>query len=244
MDKVSEINNLIEYVNYLKEEIEKNRAYAEYIAENAVSKKEIKNADNIFESINEDVDKFTQNIDSVLEEIKKEKISKLTEEEKYPFLKLISEENKKRFKRLTEAEKEKVKKLLHETKSFEPKILNETFEEFFYGKVKKGEVLPKWLAEAPEKYKRIYESLSPEKKAKIHAAAKWYEGKLETPYQILNFWQTRGLDEEVEPRVDNMINESVVSNKQMKQPGVSSFNLGYDIERVNRIKEILKKRKI
>lgn len=48
-----------------------------------------------------------------------------------------------------------------------------------------------WLTEAPEDYKAIWESLDPSVQQTINAQAKFY--KLESAYQIKNFWETRNL---------------------------------------------------
>jgi hypothetical protein len=91
------------------------------------------------------------------------------------------------------------------------------------------------LAQAPSKYRNIYEGLSESEKVNIQKAASWYANKLDTEYQIKNFWETRGLDTAV---VENL-NESVIA-KGEEQP-VSK--LGYSNDLVNSVAQSLRRRK-
>lgn len=281
-DEISQkLDESISHTDYLVEEIEKNRAYAEFLAENAVStedfkelveyseymfenyaggssksarskdiseeeteankteKKAVKESSSKPEDITKRATKISNNIDTVLEQIKKEKIDSISETERYPFLTLISEENRATFTKLDKTQKEKVKNTLLETKSFDKTVLNRSFEDALIEK-EETEVQPKWLTDAPENFIAIYESLNDEAKNKLHVQANWYSGKLETNYQITNFWQTRGLTETVAPEVNTVLNEEGES-KMVKQPGARNTNLGYSSDKVQLIKESLKR---
>jgi hypothetical protein len=62
----------------------------------------------------------------------------------------------------------------------------------------------KWLVEAPEEYKALWESLEPQVKNNITAQSKFY--KLDTAYQIKNFWETRKLT-----KTAQVVNESAIA---------------------------------
>lgn len=259
------IDESIAHNDHLTEEINKNRAYASYLSENAIDREDFENLVEYTETIYENVSgtklnksakkkdtlnenkiediknkgkKTTDKIDALLETINKQKINENSEGQKYPFLKLISEENRAVFSDLNETKKEKVKKELLETNSYDSVVLNTAFENACNENAEPTE--PAWLKHAPEKYRKIYESLDEAGQKRIQAQAQWYNGKLNTEYQIKNFWQTRGLNEnvELENESGNKINESVDSNKS-KANSANRSNLGYDSDYVNVIKESL-----
>jgi len=181
---------------------------------------------------------ISNNIDAVLEQINKEKIDSISESSRYPFLTLINEENRATFTELDETQKEKVKTTLLETKSFDKAVLDKAFESAL---VEKDDTPtdPKWLANAPENFKAIYESLNDSAKNKLHVQAAWYSGKLDSDYQIQNFWQTRGLSETVKPEVNDVLNENKEETKVVNQPGTVNPSLGYSANKISAIKESL-----
>jgi hypothetical protein len=87
----------------------------------------------------------------------------------------------------------------------------------------------KWLTEAPEEYKSLWESLTPEVQNTINGQSKFY--KLETAYQIKNFWQTRNLTSGAKP-----INESSVEKAPIVLP-----TLGYNESYLEAVKHGLDK---
>lgn len=125
-----------------------------------------------------------------------------------------------------------------ETKSFDKAVLDKAFESAL---VEKDDTPtdPKWLANAPENFKAIYESLNDSAKNKLHVQAAWYSGKLDSDYQIQNFWQTRGLSETVKPEVNDVLNENKEETKVVNQPGTVNPSLGYSANKISAIKESL-----
>lgn len=265
------IEKLAEHNDYLAEEIEKNRAYATYIAENAVENTDFKNlieyAEFMFENysggsktargnnISEDNDttkktstmkedalptadqvrgrvtSVSNKIDAVLEQIKKEKIEANSDEKRYPSLNLLGENLRAEFSKLDETKKEKVGKALNESKAISAEALEAVYVSALQ---ESSNVEPKWLSDAPSKYRKIYEGLSESEKVNIQKAASWYSNKLETEYQIKNFWETRGLDTVV---VENL-NESVIA-KGEEVP----TKLGYSNDLVDSVAQSLRRRK-
>lgn len=176
--------------------------------------------------------KVNNKIDAVLEEIKKQKIESVSEDKRYPFLKLLGENKRAEFTKLNETKKEKVSKTLLESKSLDGAELEQLFENALVETDNNKE--PKWLSEAPEKFRKIYEGLNVNEKSNIAKAAAWYGNKLETPYQIKNFWETRGLE-------SSIIAESL--NEGLNIEDSKTKSLGYSNDAVLRVAESLRKRK-
>lgn len=240
-----ELKELIEYSEYMFENYaggsdksgRSKDISEETTPENTKEKKAVKESSSKPEDIQKRALDISNNIDAVLEQIKKEKVDSISENKRYPFLNLINEENRATFVKLEETQKEKVKTTLLETKSFDKAILDKAFESALNEK-EETDVKPNWLANAPEKFAKIYENLSQEVKDKLNVQANWYGGKLETKYQIENFWQTRGLNETVKPEVNDVLNENE-ETKTISQPGAKNTGLGYSSNKVQAIKESL-----
>lgn len=271
-ENVKLIEKLAEHNDYLASEIEKNRGYATYIAENAVESTDFTNlieyAEFMFENysggeksargtnISEDKDtqkkpstvkedalptadqvrsrvsNVSNKIDAVLEQIKKEKIEANSDEKRYPSLNLLDENLKAEFINLDQTKKEKVGKALNESKALSAEALKAVYNSAL---VESSYTEPNWLAQAPTKYRKIYEGLSESEKINIQKAASWYANKLDTDYQIKNFWETRGIDNAV---LENL-SESVIAQGK-EQP---TTKLGYSNDLVQSVAQSLRRRK-
>ena len=203
IEKIEEkLNDSILYAEYIGESLNKGIAYSEYIGEQTQSLADytefMLNESNVkatektepVKSMN--YDSLSGKVDQLLESIQKQKIENAD----------LS---------LNEARKQKVSEGLDEhnnktTGSALRSLIGES-------KVEINE--DKWLTEAPEEYKAIWESLDPSIKSTINAQAKYY--KLDTSYQIKNFWQTRNL---------NGTSNVVLNEKQNVTPQLP--NLGYN----------------
>ena len=260
------LDESINHNDYLVEQIANNRKYTEYLAENAVDSTNfdslVEYTEHVYENVSagkfegkinesataEDVNKnvstdienryisINEKIDAALEQIKKTKTEEITESKRHPFTKLLNESNRAAFTELGKTEKEKVSKALNENGILSTVKLNEKFTSLLEGNFEIVEE-PKWLSEAPDKYKAIFESLNEETQDKLRAQASWYEGKLKSPYQIENFWATRGLNEDVE--LKNLKDDADV--KLIKESNDRSKDLGYSSDRVAAIKQGLKR---
>ena len=192
-----QVNDTIAYTDYLGESVNKGIAYTEYVGEQTQSladyteymlneSEATKTGAQIKEKVStKDYGSLTGKVDQLLESIQKTKIedaeAALNEARKQK----VSDELDGRNQKTTGSA---VRSLIGESK--------EVSED-------------KWLAEAPEEYKAVWESLASDIKESINAQSKFY--KLETPYQIKNFWQTRNLTNA--PKTVS-INESVNNSAQ------------------------------
>lgn len=203
------ISNVITYSDYLAEQLEKGISYTEYVAEQTQavadyaefaineSTKQEQTQEKIQTPQNTTVDYSTlsEQVDNLLKTVKKQKTEEVNESMKtgnaklpdesivYSFVSLLTESKREEFRNLDEADKKKVASALNgKTLTTEVEILN-LWESALHPRSEK------WIEEAPEKYKQTWESLDESQKRTLIAQSRSY--KLDTDYQIKNFWETR-----------------------------------------------------
>ena len=197
-DLSEKVTDLVSYSDYLGESLNKGIAYSEYVGEQTQQLADYtefmlnENKDNITDStVNEndkeiknttDYSSLTDKVDNLIESIKKQKVDQAN---------MV----------LDEAHKQKVSNALNESsQKTADNLINNLVAES-----NKEIIDHKWLSEAPEQYKTLWESLDTSVQNTITAQSKFY--KLDTAYQIKNFWETRKVTKAV------VINESVDSEK-------------------------------
>ena len=192
------LDKTVHYSEYIAEKLANNISYAEYIAEsvNAASGTgEVKEA--VSKAISEntrtsgyagDYTSISSKIDNLLNTVGKQKTEEIAENKNYPFLKLMGEQGQREFLSLHEGQKQKVAKSLNENNYSSEKEVVEIMGKALNEQNQSGE---KFLDLMPEKYKTAWENMNESQKASLLAQSKFH--KLDTPYQIQNFWATRGL---------------------------------------------------
>jgi len=192
------LDKTVQYSEYIAEKLANNISYAEYIAEsvNAASgTSEVKEA--VTKAISEntktsgyagDYTEISSKIDNLLNTVGKQKTEEIAENKNYPFLKLMGEQGQREFLALHEGQKQKVAKSLNENNYSSEKEVIEIMGKALVEQNQSGE---KFLDLMPEKYKTAWENMNESQKASILAQSKFH--KLDTPYQIQNFWATRGI---------------------------------------------------
>ncbi len=257
------IDESIAYAEHIAEHADSSIAYSEYIAENAATKKDFANlteyAEYMFENMGadfgrkSDISEENENapkkslldgavkesksileryssiddkIESVLESIRKQKVEERNEDKQYPFTKFLSESKREEFFALNEADKQRVTNALHINPSFNEERIVTVWENAIAST--QGD---KWLSEMPVEYLPLWESAPAATKDKIMRQAQLF--RLETTYQIKNFWQTRGLDKN-----NASLNEN---EKAVAAEPVKANDLGYDKSYVDSIREQLGK---
>lgn len=228
------LDNSIKHTDYLSEHLDNSIRYAEYVAENVSTQRNIGKPVNesLNESLNEnssydsngEVKPIGDRIDAILESIKKQKMENLAKKNNYQFMSILSESRQNDFLALDETEKQKVVKALNESVWFGESDVIRIWNTALSND---NSNLPKWIQDMPVEYSPIWESLTTDEKNRIVAQSKMY--RLDTPYQIRNFWSTRGL-ESVKGRTTSL-NEST-SNVG---GGFTNSDLGYDNDFVNNI---------
>lgn len=228
------LDSSIKHGDYLSEHLDNAIRYTEYVAENVSTNKNIGKPVN--ESINEssngsslynsngEVKPIGDRIDSILESIRKQKVENVAKKNNYQFMSILSEAKQNDFLALDETEKQKVVKALNEGVWFGESDVIRIWNTAISND---NSNLPKWIQEMPVEYSPIWESLTTDEKNRIVAQSKMY--RLDTPYQIRNFWSTRGL-ESAKGRTTSL-NES---NSNVGG-GFTNSDLGYDTDFVNNI---------
>lgn len=228
------LDNSIKHSDYLSEHLDNSIRYTEYVAEN-VKAGNFESNKNVSESLNESNSFYDSGdtnrplgdrIDSILESIRKQKVENVAKKNNYQFMSILSESRQQDFLALEETDKQKVVKALNEGVWFGESDIIRIWSDAIS---KADSNLPKWIKDMPTEYAPLWESLNTDEKNRIVAQSKMY--RLETPYQIRNFWSTRGL-ESVKGR-SSSLNESTSKGSDY---GFSSVNeLGYDTNVVNNI---------
>jgi hypothetical protein len=252
------MNEAVAYAEYIAEHTDNSIRYGEYITENVASKDDFKNlteyAEHMFEnmmpkadgknqeiteenntdlvsgSVKENVSsRYTEldkKIEAVLESIKKQKIDEKADDARYPFVKFLGESKRNEFLLLNETEKQRVANALNAKPSFDEEKIVKVWE----SALTEVEVNEKWLTEMPVEYLPLWENASPAVKDRITRQANLYN--LETPYQINNFWQTRGLG-----KTEQTIVESLNESKRVETAKTELNPLGYSADHIKNISE-------
>lgn len=242
------LHQTISYAEYLAESLDKGIAYSEYLAEQtqAISdytefaitetKKVIDtNMNNVSEKkeepkVEEAIDYKTLpgKIDELIESIKKEKVEKVNEQH-FAVTMLLDEAKRSEFKRMDEATKQKVLTALNDGAVKTEEDANRVWEAALTPHTEP------WVENAPEEFKKIWESLDESAKKTLVAQSRSY--KLETAYQIKNFWETRPRNILQKKATTQVINENkeVAADDTLKNP------LGYSTEYVKHMEELLSK---
>jgi ABC-type transporter Mla subunit MlaD len=211
----------IKHNDYLAEAVNKSIGYTEYIAEQ--TDKAIQYSDYVVESINEKEkvmnkkrkekkaamvagENLSEKVNHLISEAKKEKVQVLNESAKFPFLRHLSPEKRKQFINLPVTQKEIVNEAMSKSIFFTEKDVVNIWESALAAD-KERKNLPKWITGMPTEYAPIWESLSQESRQRIASQAQYI--KLETPYQIRNFWATRPDVINFNGNVTESLNESV-----------------------------------
>lgn len=170
-------------------------------------------------------------IQAVLESVQKQKAEMNNQDSRYPFMTFLSESKKSDFLALNETEKRRVANALNSNPAFDEEKIVKVWE----SALASVEVNEKWLTEMPTEYLGLWESASADAKDRITRQAKMF--RLETSYQIKNFWQTRGLGKPTED-----LNENAISDTKKAELIKESNSLGYSSDYIKNISESLGKR--
>jgi len=166
-------------------------------------------------------------IKNVLESIEKQRMEANSLDKTYPFVKFLGEEKRNAFASLSEADKMRVTNAYNAKPAYDEAGIVSVWE----SALQKTEVNEKWLTNMPTEYIPLWESSSDEVKERIIRQAKVF--RMETDYQIKNFWQTRGLGATYSPEAGTINENHVV--EPIKDEKLAS--LGYTQDYIESIKK-------
>ena len=245
------MNETLKYAEYIAEHTDNAIRYSEYITENVASREDFKNlteyAEHMFEnmmskdgksadvsedkktdpvssSVKETYSGLDKKIEEILESINKQKIDEKANDSRYPFVRFLGESKRNEFLNLSETEKQRVANALNTRPSFSEQQIVKVWE----SALAEVEVNEKWLTEMPTEYMSLWENASQAVKEDIIRKSRLYN--LNTPYQIANFWQTRGLG-----KTDQAVIESLNESKRVETAKTEINPLGYSPDHVKNI---------
>jgi hypothetical protein len=260
------INETVAYAQYVAEHTDNSIKYGEYLSENATSKEDFKNlteyAEYMFENFgakpdgkSQDITEETktnkgiianaivegesiksrytlldEKIEAVLESVQKQKTDDKSNNADYPFLTFLGESKRDEFIALNETEKKRVAKALDAKPSFNEANIVAVWE----SALQNVEVNEEWLTNMPAEYFPLWENASAEVRDRIARQSRVF--RLDSPYQIKNFWQTRGLG-----KPEDFVAESLNESKRTETAVVKQTVLGYDNDYVDAMKAKLGK---
>ncbi len=187
----------------------------------------------------EKVDEVQNKIEKLLNAVQLQENENQTLLNKYPFLNLLEEGERKYFKSLDETQKRRVEEEVKTKGIFTKEGLKKTIEKVINESID-NENLPNFLKLASEEHLNFWNTqLNESEKAEVRKLAKLYEGKLNTEYQVRNFWNSQIISrfkknnvEEVKNTPKTILNESVrVSD---------DYSLGYSKSLIENIAKTLK----
>ena len=232
-----EFNNIVEYAEYMFESMNAGSSEGKSnISEDADNKTTpdrgvITNAIKESQNVIGRYASLDNKIQAVLESVQKQKAELNNQDSRYPFMQFLGENKKSEFLSLNETEKRRVANALNSNPSFDEERIVNVWE----SALASVEVNEKWLTEMPTEYLGLWESATADLKDRITRQAKMF--RLETSYQIKNFWQTRGLGKPTEN-----VNEGVINESKKAELIKESNSLGYSPEYIQNISESLGRR--
>ncbi len=168
---------------------------------------------------------ITSKLEAIVEKVNAKKVDNPT------FFKFISEEKVNEFNALSAEDKTKVVSAIEGRGYLTEGQILALWNTSLNGVVETNDT-PNVIKMMPTEYHDTWGKLSESKKNQIMAQSKYH--KLETPYQVANFWQTRDL-REVAPVMEKiaMVNES--ATEEVKTLGYDATEIGAEIaKRFNR----------
>jgi hypothetical protein len=192
--------------------------------EDDINKEEDKE-DSVKESL--DYNSLPSKVDQLIESINKQKVEQVNEKH-FGVMMLLDEAKRTEFRRMDESTKQKVLNALNDKSVQTEEDANKIWESVLTPYVEK------WIEDAPQEYKQLWESLDAKSKEILIAQSRTY--KLETAYQIKNFWETRPASI-LKKTSAQAINESEKTELPINNP------LGYSPEYIKAIGDLLGKRK-
>jgi hypothetical protein len=231
-------NNMIKYSEYIKENVENLGKYANYLAENMNTVNEKTKAEEtkveetpaIEEAKVETVtESITAKVDALLESVKTKKEEAIKDEKH--FMRFLDTAKRNEFESLNEGVQSQIVEAFATNRYMSVQDANRIWNSCF---TPSAPAKLDYVANMPEKYKSVYESLNESQKDSINKQAKLF-GSLDTQYQIDNFWQTRDL----RPR---KVEIQKINENETPVAAVENSPAGVPLQVVNDVREALKAR--
>jgi len=139
----------------------------------------------------------------IMENLEKQRVIDEEVRTSFPFTQLLAESERKRFTALSASDKQKVASSVSAHPTTDSDTIMKLWENAVSNVVTEGE--PLWLSAAPANYKQAYKTAPKQLQESLVARSEYF--KLETQYQINNFWEKSGI---ISTPLSS-INESVIT---------------------------------
>lgn len=222
-----ELSSVIEYNEYIKENLENVASYSNGLGQkvnqiidtvNEGIEGEEENVENTVKESTESIYDYRNSIDEKLQTIIESAKKQKAETEDYGFLNLLEANYRNEFMGLdVEKKKEVIQKF--KDSDYRTKVdVKKIYESTVHPELKRLD----YIENMPEAYKQLWENLSEEGKSRIQAQAEYH--KLDTQYQINNFWQTRDLrTQKVELKPINESEEVISKTNKVSSQYMENF---------------------
>lgn len=172
--------------------------------------------------------KLNEKLDKIMNEVEKEKAVINESKVAFPFIQLLSLNEQKEFAGLSKSEKEKIGLEIAKHPTNDSNAIKRHWDNAL---TENTSTEPLWLKLAPKKYKDLYEKANTITKEAINAKSNFF--RLDTPYQIEDFWQKSGLN----PKPLSAVNEALAPGAKAQKMDVKITSDDF----VNQIGEQMKK---
>jgi hypothetical protein len=149
----------------------------------------------------------------IMENLEKQRVIDEQVRASFPFTQLLAESERKRFTTLSASDKQKVASNVSAHPTTDSNTIMKLWENALTNVVSTDE--PLWLSAAPVNYKQAYNTAGKQLQESLQARSEYF--KLETQYQINNFWEKSGI---ISTPLSS-INESVIT----KPAGENAVNV-------------------
>lgn len=248
--ETQKLNSIVEFLDLQSEKLEKfvehqanestkldafakwTQDNLEKVYENAEFKTFINNKNNL----NIDLTRISESVDSVLENVRKQKTFKDTTLKIYPFLEVLTEAKREEFLALDKPRKTMVVNKINENSITEVSEIE--------GVINESSILgneARWLTNTTEEYQKLWETLNENEKTRIVRLAEMRN--FNSQQDIDKFWDGLKLSKELELIKENSIEFDINKGVQQVNKISKDYKLGYSNDYINSIREIIKKNK-
>lgn len=248
--ETQKLNSIVEFLDLQSEKLEKfvehqanestkldafakwTQDNLEKVYENAEFKTFINNKNNL----NIDLTRISESVDSVLENVRKQKTFKDTTLKIYPFLEVLTEAKREEFLALDKPRKTMVVNKINENSITEVSEIE--------GVINESSILgneARWLTNTTEEYQKLWETLNENEKTRIVRLAEMRN--FNSQQDIDKFWNGLKLSKELELIKENSIEFDINKGVQQVNKISKDYKLGYSNDYINSVREIIKKNK-
>lgn len=193
--------------------------------------KESVNDPEVAQTITDRRAKLEEKLNAIAQNLEKGRVINEQLAKEFPFTIYLSESDRSNFNALSAADKMKVTDRITKANTNDPYIIQSVYESALKSTTVNE---PLWLTSAPEKYKVIYNNVAESVQNSIKSRAEFM--KLDTQYQIDNFWETSGLIDKPKLNLNESLSAIQIKEQSTELSNYDNMiaNIGAQMSRFNR----------